>query len=179
MVTFESRIIELEDGQQALIMADTSEVKSLTPDDMIELRVLRRNEEEAVYLQIGARMYRLSFEDNALIEENPAMLTEADDAELPMGDDLMELEEEEEPAWYEVYWWIAPLVGVIAALAFVAMRFLKRPSDEEDDEEEGAAAGMNGGFPEADGTEDLDDMEDFPEPEEIPEPEEVEAVEPE
>jgi hypothetical protein len=178
MVTFESRIIELEDGQQALIMADTSEVKSLTPDDMTELRVLRRNEEEAVYLQIGARMYRLSFEDNALIEENPAMLTEADDAELPMGDDLMELEEEE-PAWYEVYWWIAPLVGVIAALAFVAMRFLKRPSDEEDDEGEGAAAGMNGGFPEADGTEDLDDMEDFPEPEEIPEPEEVEAVEPE
>jgi hypothetical protein len=59
------------------------------------------------------------------------------------------------------------------------MRFLKRPSDEEDDEGEGAAAGMNGGFPEADGTEDLDDMEDFPEPEEIPEPEEVEAVEPE
>jgi hypothetical protein len=180
MVTFESRIVELEDGQQALIMADTSEVKSLTPDDMTELRVLRRNEEEAVYLQIGARMYRLSFEDNALIEENPAMLTGDDEAELPMGDDLMELDEEEEaPAWYEVYWWIAPLLGVVAALAFVAMRFLKRPSEEEeeeDDDDEGAAA-LAGGFPEADGTEDLDDMEDFPEPEEIPEPEEGEAVE--
>ena len=181
MVTFESRIVELEDGQQALVMADTSEVKSLTPDDMTELRVLRRNDEEAVYLQIGARMYRLSFEDNALIEENPAMLAGDDEAELPMGDDLMELDEEEkEPAWYEVYLWIAPLVGVLAAVVFVVMRFLKRPSpdvEEEDGEGESAAA-LDGGFPEADGTEDLDDMEDFPNPEEIPEPEEVEAVEP-
>ena len=45
MVTFESRIVELEDGQAAMIMADTAEVKSMTPDDMTELRVLRRNEE--------------------------------------------------------------------------------------------------------------------------------------
>jgi hypothetical protein len=42
MVTFESRIVELEDGQAAMIMADTSEVKSMTPDDMTELRVLRQ-----------------------------------------------------------------------------------------------------------------------------------------
>lgn len=180
MVTFESRIVELEDGQQALIMADTSEVKSLTPDDMTELRVLRRDEEEAVYLQIGARMYRLSFEDNALIEENPAMMTGEEGVDPMMGDDLMELEEEVEPAWYEVYWWIAPLVGVLAAIAFIVMRFLKRPSEDDDEEEEeGGDEGLEGGFPEADGMEEMEDLEDFPEPEEIPEPEEVEAVEPE
>jgi hypothetical protein len=117
-------------------------------------------------------MYRLSFEDNALIEENPAMMT---------GDDLLDSDmEEEEPAWYEVYWWIAPLLGLFGAVAFILMRFLKRPS-EAADEEEGDDEGDDdmaeaGGFPEAD---DDDEMEDFPEPEEIPEPEEVEAVKPE
>ncbi len=75
MVTFKERIVELEDYQQAMIIAARSEVKTLTPDDMTELRVLRRNEEEAIYLQVGYRMYRLSFEDNALIEEIPAMMT--------------------------------------------------------------------------------------------------------
>ena len=177
MVTFESRIVELEDNQQAIIMADTAEVKSLTPGDMTELKILRRNEEEAVYLQIGDRMFRLSFDENALIEENPAMMT--GDGEVPMGDDLLDPEEEEEPAWYETYWWIAPVIGVLGAIVVVLMRFLKRPSGEEEDgeeEEDGMmAADAGDGFPEADD----DDIEDFPEPEEIPEPEEVEAVEPE
>jgi hypothetical protein len=100
MVTFEGRIVELEDYQQAMIIADTSEVKTLTPDDMTELRVLRRNEEEAIYMQVGDRMYRLSFEDNALIEENPAMMTrDGADDEMMMEDDLLDLEEEEAP-WY-------------------------------------------------------------------------------
>ena len=180
MVTFEGRIVELEDYQQAMIIADTSEVKTLTPDDMTELRVLRRNEEEAIYLQVGDRMYRLSFEDNALIEENPAMMTrDGADDEAMMEDDLLDpLDEEMEPPWYEVYWWIAPLVGVLGAIVVIAMRFLKRPAaedaDADDDEEEGdGEEADDGGFPEA------DDVDDFPEPEEIPKPEEVEAVKPE
>ena len=171
MVTFESRIVELEDGQAAMIMADTAEVKSMTPDDMTELRVLRRNEEEAVYLQIGAKLYRLSFEDNALVEENPAMMTgDGEDDEMMMGDDLLDLEEEEEPAWYEVYWWIAPLLGVLGAVAFVLMRFLKRPSDPSEEDEEAEVDLAADGFPEA---HDDDEMEDFSKPEESPEPEEV------
>lgn len=184
MVTFESRIVELEDNQQALIMADTAEVKTLTPGDMTELKILRRNEEEAVYLQIGDRMYRLSFDDNALIEENPAMMTDDLGGEdLPMGDDLLDPEEEVEPAWYEVYWWIAPVLGLLAAIVVVLMRFLKRGGDDAEDADEGEeeaddmmAADDGDGFPVVDEDEEI---ADFPEPEEIPEPEEVEAVEPE
>lgn len=179
MVTFESRIVELEDNQQAMIMADTAEVKTLTPDDMTELRVLRRDQEEAVYLQIGDRMYRLSFEDNALIEENPAMMTgEGMEGDPLVGDDLLAMEEEETPAWYETYWWIAPLVGLLGAIVVILLRFLKKPADaegdDEEDEEEDDGAAEALGFPEAD-----EDDDEFPEPEEIPEPEEVEAVEPE
>jgi hypothetical protein len=181
MVVFETRIVELEDTQQAMITADTSEVKSMMPGDMTELKILRRDEEEAVYLQIGERMFRLSFEDNALIEENPAMMTGDGDGDMAMGDDLLDPEEEEEPAWYEVYWWIAPVVGLLGAIAVVLMRFLKGSSgngaeeEEEEEEDEMMAADDGEGFPEADD----DDIEDFPEPEAIPEPEEVEAVEPE
>ncbi len=181
MVTFESRIVELEDYQQAAITADTAEVKTLTPDDMTELRVLRRDEEEAVYLQIGDRMYRLSFEDNALIEENPAMLAgDGETVEGEMGDDLLDPEDEEEPPWYEVYWWIAPVIGVLGAIVVVLMRFLKGSSasgvDEEEDEGEEDIHDDGNGFPAAD---DDDELEELPEPEEIPEPEEVEAVKPE
>ncbi len=181
MVTFESRIVELEDYQQAAITADTAEVKTLTPDDMTELRVLRRDEEEAVYLQIGDRMYRLSFEDNALIEENPAMLAGDDETvEGEMGDDLLDPEDEEEPPWYEVYWWFAPVIGVLGAIVVVLMRFLKGSSasgvDEEEDEGEEDIHDDGNGFPAAD---DDDELEELPEPEEIPEPEEVEAVKPE
>ncbi|MBR85219.1 MAG: hypothetical protein CMM29_00250 [Rhodospirillaceae bacterium] len=186
MVTFESRIVELEDNQQAMIMADTAEVKTLTPGDMTELKILRRDEEEAVYLQVGDRMYRLSFEQNALIEENPAMMAR-DEADGEMiGDDLLEpMEEEEEPSFYETYWWIAPVIGLLGAIVVVLMRFLKRPSeasDEEDGDEEGEddimmEADDGEGFPEADD----DEVENFPEPEPeaSPEPKEVEAVEPE
>jgi hypothetical protein len=174
MVTFESRIVELEDTQQAMIMADTAEVKSLTPDDMTELRILRRDQEEAVYLQIGDRMYRLSFEENALIEENPAVMMADGEGDEMVGDDLLDPEEEEEPGFFEAYWWVGVLVGVLGAIVVVLLRFLKRPKFEATDDEEGEeedASGGDLGFPEAD-----DDMDN--EVEDFPEPEEVEAVEP-
>ena len=189
MVTFESRIVELEDYQEAMIAADTAEVKSMAPSDMTELKILRRDEEESVYLQVGDRMFRLSFEDNALIEENPAMMTGDGMTGDGMTDDemvdefLQDGEEEEEPAWWEVYWWIAPLIGVLGAIVVILLRFLKKPSEDGDEEEEEEGddemAADDGGFPEIE-----DDVEDFPEPEAIPEPEdvdeeEVEAVEPE
>jgi len=182
MVTFESRIVELEDNQQAMIMADTAEVKSMMPSDMTELKILRRDEEEAVYLQIGDRMYRLSFEDNALIEENPAMMTGDADGEIMdpamMGDDLLDPEEEEETPWYMAYWWIAPLIGVLGAIVVVLLRFLKKPDEGTEDDEGDEADDMmmeDVGFPEAD--DDAEEIEDLPEPEAIPEPEEVEAAE--
>ncbi len=67
MVTIESRIVELEDNQVAMIMQDSAEATSMV-EDMTELRVLRRDETEEIHLLIGDRTYRLSFEDNALTE---------------------------------------------------------------------------------------------------------------
>lgn len=95
----------------------------------------------------------------------------------PMGD-----EEEEESPWYMVYWWIAPLVGVLGAAAVIALRFLKRPAQEgaegaESGDEGGGAellAADDDGFPEA-ADDEVEEIGDFEE--EIPEPEKLEPAE--
>lgn len=174
MVTIETRIGDLETQQMTMVLQDSAEAASMS-DDLSELLVLRRNETEEIHLLIGDRTFRLSFEDNALTEVVPGQ----DDEMMGGGvDDLLEPmeEEEEESPWYMVYWWIAPLIGVLGAGAVIAMRFLKRPAPgaEEGGEEgaDGLVADDDGGFPEAD---DTDEIEDFNE--EIPEPEELEPAE--
>lgn len=182
MVVIESRVVELEDNQQAMIMRDTAEVAHGMPEDMTELRVLRRGLNEEIYLQIGARTFQLSFEDNALIETMPG------EEEAIMGegvDDLLQPlpEEGEESPWYMVYWWIAPVIGVLGAVVIILLRFLKRPAAPSEATEEAAEAAEDDGFasvdddegfPEAPEVEADDEIEDFPE--EIPEPEEVETA---
>ena len=180
MVTIESRIGELETGQMQMIMQDSAEAFSVS-DDMTQLQVLRRDDSEEIHLLIGDRTFRLSFEDNALTEVIPGQAMGEMDMEGGVQDLLDPLpEEEEEAPWYMVYWWIAPVIGVLGAAAVIALRFLKRPAPEAEEaagaDEEGGGeilAVDDGGFPEAE--DGLDEIEDFEE--EIPEPEKLEPAE--
>ena len=175
MVTIETRIGDLEEGQVAMVMQDSAEAAAMV-DDLTELQVLRRDETEEIHLLIGNRTFRLSFEDNALTEVLPGqegqMEGGVEDLLSPMSE-----EEEEESPWYMVYWWIAPLVGVLGAAAVIALRFLKRPAQEEAGGAEGEEGGDellaadDAGFPVA-ADEEIEDFE-----EEIPEPEELEPAE--
>jgi len=174
MVIIERRVVELEDNQQAMIMADTAEVKTLTPEDMTELRVLRRGEDEAIYLQVGSRTFRLSFERNALIPEIPGAGSDnlMEGYDPGSAEELMSLPEEEHTVpWYQTYWWVGALAGVVAALAIVLLRFLRRPSEQEPVEDEAAPGEEEEvGFAEDEVEVDEDFPEEIPEPEEVAEP---------
>ncbi len=178
MVTLESRVVSLEEQEQEWIHRDTSEVKEGSAADMNELRILRpggeeeaalqRSGDEVLYLKLGDQMYRVSLEQNLLIEES-AMQTAAAGAEESeteqgdlLGDDLFEEPEAEVP-WYKTYWWLI-LIGPAGAVILLVLKMMRRPKEEASEEgEEGEE-----GFAEA---EEMDEI-----PEAIPEPEEVEAA---
>ena len=44
LVTYEGRLVTLEEQQQAMIVSDTAEVKTLSEADLYELKVLRRGD---------------------------------------------------------------------------------------------------------------------------------------
>jgi hypothetical protein len=163
MVVMEGRIHTLEDRQEIIIARDTAEVKTQDMGDMTELKVLRRGDEESVYISIGNKTYRLSFEENMLIEETigqPAAVA-PESAAVAMEDDLFDedLEMEEPESSIFDYWWVALIMGVLGAAGLFLMKMMKRGGDGGDDEDEEG----EDEFLEAD--EEMDEM--IPEPEEV------------
>jgi hypothetical protein len=164
MVVMEGQIQNLETQQQMIVAQDTAEVKTLGMEDMTELKVLRRGDEESVYITVGDKTYRLSFEENMLIEESVVQATAGDPADTSFDADLDEDLFDEDLAMEEPessildYWWVALIVGVLGAVGMFLMKMMKRSggeTDEEDDEE------GEDEFLEAD--EEMDEM--IPEPE--------------
>ena len=162
MVVMEGKIQTLEVRQEVIVARDTAEVKTMG-DDMTELKVLRRGDEESVYISVGSKMYRLSFEENMLIEETagqPAAVA-PESAAVAMEDELFDedLEMEEPESSIFDYWWVALIVGVLGAVGMFLMKMMKRGGEtSEDEDEEGEDE-----FLEAD--EEMDEM--IPEPEEV------------
>ncbi|HCR16923.1 MAG TPA: hypothetical protein DIU35_05520 [Candidatus Latescibacteria bacterium] len=165
MVVMEGQIQDLETQQQIIIAQDTAEVKTLGIEDMTELKVLRRGDEESVYITVGSKTYRLSFEENMLIEEAVAQPTagvpggETVSRSLDLEEDLFDEDEElaEKESSILDYWWVALIVGVLGAVGMFLIKMMKRSGEEggeDSDEDE---------FLEAD--EELDEM--IPEPEEV------------
>jgi len=187
MVVMDGRIGDLETKQAAIIERDTAEVKPLTMADLHELRVLRRGDEEAVFLTVGDKVYRLSFEKNVLEEVPDSLLAKSSparadgggtpDASGEAGDEDLwteDTDEEEAEPFYLKYWWIAPIVGVLGAVVLFLMKMMGR-GKSTDEEEDAAAEGESGGDDDFIDTGELDELEGLPE--EIPEPEEAETVE--
>ncbi|MDP6777114.1 MAG: hypothetical protein QGI83_10155 [Candidatus Latescibacteria bacterium] len=179
MVVIEGHVRDLEAKQQAIIEQDSAEVQALSAENWHELNVLRRGDEEAIYLKVGDRFYRLSFEEDRLIEETPMAMAAAGtgampaaEAEADMSEEMglfdEETEEEEATPWYLAYWWVAPIVGLLGAVLLFIVKAMRRPV--EDEPEEGAAEEQNGFIEVAD---DEEMIEDIPEPDdlEVPEPE--------
>ena len=181
MVVIEGQVRNLEAKQQAIIEQDSAEVQALSAENWHELNVLRRGDEEAIYLKVGDRFYRLSFDEDRLIEETPMPMAAAGAAAMPAGDaeddmssekglfDEESTEEEEATPWYLEYWWIAPIAGLLGAVLLFVLKAMRRAV--EDEPAEGAADEQNGFIEVADDDEEM--LEDIPEPDDIkvPEPE--------
>ncbi|MDA0746649.1 MAG: hypothetical protein O2954_09015 [bacterium] len=162
MVVMDGRIGHLEQEQMALIQKDTAEVKMMGMEDMHELKVLRRGDADDVYLTVGDRMYRLSFETNTLVEE--PMVQPAAMGSMPPGapvEPLFPEEEmiEEEGSGWMSYWWIAPVLGLVGAVVLFLLKAMKRKEEAPEEEDDG-------GFVEAE-DDDLGEDLDLPEPEEV------------
>jgi hypothetical protein len=183
MVAIEGRLESLEDEQIRMSAADTAEVQSMGASDFRELGILQRSEDDAIYIQVGDRIYRLDVETDQLVEELPAEV----DGELPPGDyaemgdesgeDLFEPEDDVEGDSFLDYWPFALLAGVVIGIAVFLLKLMRRPGEPSEDE----PPADDEAFPEAElDVEDDDEMEladDLELPEEIPELEEVEAAE--
>ena len=138
------------------------------PADVHELGVLRRTEDEEIYLMVGDRSFRLSFEENRLIEEQLVSGIQGGTA-LVGEDPVPSLFEDEPPPkeetpWYIAYWWIV-LLGPLGAVVLLVLKMMKRKAPAEADEDE-----------EDEAEEEFAKVDDEMMPEEIPEPEEVEAA---
>ena len=179
LVTYEGRLVTLEEQQQAMIVSDTAEVKTLSEADLHELKVLRRGDEDAIYLTVGDRVYRLSFEENRLIEEPLSRTVSADvsgetapPAEGGMVSPADELFGEEdlgegEKPWYLAYWWVALPLGLLGAVVLFLVKLMGRKQEAPAEEEEAEVAEAE--FPEVGDVELMPDV--------ATEPEEVEALE--
>ena len=181
MVVIEGHVRDLEMKQQAIIQQDSAEVQALSAENWHELNVLRRGDEEAIYLKVGDRFYRLSFEEDRLIEETPMPMAAAGAAAMPAEaaeDDMAsekglfdeEATEEEATPWYFAYWWVAPIVGLLGAVLLFVLKAMRRPV--EDDAAEDGADEPNGFIEVADDDDemlvDVPDVDDVAEEE--PEP---------
>jgi hypothetical protein len=178
MVAIEGRLDSL--SHHTTLVDSISEVQRIGVSEFRELGVLTRDEDEAVYLQVGDRVFLLNLQTEKLEEATPqAVATTAsqpmakgmDDAmaEASMDEELFpEDETEEETPFYLAYWWIAPLLGVLVGVLLFLKKMMGRNTaavDDEDDSEDEP-------FPEADAHEDELEL-----PEEIPDLEEVETAE--
>lgn len=168
MVSLEDRMQQLQTSQAELIERDTAEVETMMPADVHELGVLRRTEDEEIYLMVGDRSFRLSFEENRLIEEQLVSGIQGGTA-LVGEDPVPSLFEDEPPPkeetpWYIAYWWIV-LLGPLGAVVLLVLKMMKRKAPAEADEDE-----------EDEAEEEFAEVDDEMMPEEIPEPEEVEAA---
>ena len=128
---------------------------------------------------MGDLVYRLSFEENRLIEDPFAQTvsTDATGETAPPAEGGMvspagelfgeeDLGEEEKP-WYLAYWWVALPLGLLGAVLLFLVKLMGRKQEAPAEEEEAEVAEAE--FPEV-GDEEL--MPDV-----AAEPEEVEALE--